>query len=186
MSASRTRKPERAGEGDPQPAGRGAPDRKRPSLSLSIQLGDDIAAPPAPRAQLRRWAAAALDADAALTLRFVGQDEGRMLNREYRGRDYATNVLTFAYDLPFDPATARPGVEPGPAVQADIVICVPVLEHEALERGIPVAHHLGHLVVHGVLHACGLDHEHEDEAREMEARETRLLARFRIPDPYGN
>ena len=166
MSASRTRKTE------------------RPALSLSIQLGDGIAALPASRAQLRRWVAAAIEADAALTLRFVGQAEGRMLNREYRGRDYATNVLTFAYDLPAGPAAAAPPSERAPAVQADIVICVPVLEREARERRIPLAHHLGHLVVHGVLHACGHDHEHDEEARDMEAREITLLARFRIPDPY--
>ena len=180
MSASRARKTERGA----RPAGRRPRPEKRPALSLSIQLGDGVAALPASRAQLRRWAAAAIDADAALTLRFVGQAEGRMLNREYRGRDYATNVLTFAYDLPSGPAAATPHAGEAPAVQADIVICVPVLEREARERRIPLAHHLGHLVVHGVLHACGLDHEHEAEAREMEARETALLARFRIPDPY--
>lgn len=184
MSASPASKTERSGKGSARQAKRGAPAGKRPSLALAIQLGDELAALPASRAQLRRWAAAAIDADAALTLRFVGQDEGRMLNREYRGRDYATNVLTFAYDLPDGPAAAGAGFERAPSVQADIVICVPVLEGEARERGIPLAHHLGHLVVHGVLHACGLDHEQEDEAREMEARETALLARFRIPDPY--
>lgn len=173
----------RSGKDGARFAGRGVPAPPRPSLSLSIQLGEEIAALPASRAQLRRWVAAAIDADAALTLRFVGHDEGRMLNRDYRGRDYATNVLTFAYDLPFDPAAAASGGQAS-AIQGDIVICVPVLENEALERGIPLAHHLGHLVVHGVLHACGLDHEHDDEAREMEARETALLARFRIPDPY--
>jgi probable rRNA maturation factor len=167
MSASRTRKTER-----------------RPSLSLSIQLGDGVAALPASRDQLRRWASAAIEADATLTLRFVGQAEGRMLNREYRGRDYATNVLTFAYDAPAGAAAITPGAGGEPTVQADIVICVPVLEREARDRRIPLAHHLGHLVVHGVLHACGHDHEHDDEAREMEARETALLARFRIPDPY--
>lgn len=181
MSASRTRKTERGA----RPAERPAPTESRPALSLSIQLGDGVAALPASRAQLRRWVAAAIEADAALTLRFVGQAEGRMLNREYRGRDYATNVLTFAYDLPSGPGAAPPSGR-APAVQADIVICVPVLAREARERSIPIAHHLGHLVVHGVLHACGLDHERGDEAREMEARETALLARFRIANPYGD
>jgi len=170
MSASRTGKTERHALSTP-----------RPALSLSIQLGEGVAALPASRAQLRRWAAAAIEADATLTLRFVGQTEGRMLNREYRGRDYATNVLTFAYDTA---AGAAAGAAGAPPVQADIVICVPVLAREARERRIPLAHHLGHLVVHGVLHACGHDHEHDDEAREMETRETALLARFGIPDPY--
>jgi len=175
MSASRTRKTERSDE----PA-------RRPTLSLSIQLGDGVATPPVSRAQLRRWAAAAIDTNAALTLRFVGQAEGRMLNREYRGRDYATNVLTFIYDSPAGAAAMPAGDGGEPGIQADIVICMPVLEREARERRIPIAHHLGHLVVHGVLHACGLDHEHEHEAREMEARETAMLARFRIANPYGD
>lgn len=175
MNASQTSRTEHAG---------------RPKLSLSIQLGDGVATLPASRAQLRRWAAAAIDADAMLTLRFVGQAEGRMLNREYRGLDHPTNVLTFSYDQPADLPAAPNGDHPGGSagrhcvIQADIVICVPVLEREARERRIPLAHHLGHLVVHGVLHACGHDHERDDEAREMEALETALLARFRIPDPY--
>jgi len=113
-----------------------------------------------------------------LTLRFVGEAEGRALNRDYRGRDYATNVLTFAYD-----ETPRRDGYAGPA-EADIVICLPVLAREARARRIPLAHHLAHLVVHGVLHSCGHDHELDDEARAMEARETRVLARFAIPDPY--
>ncbi|HRO61008.1 MAG TPA: rRNA maturation RNase YbeY, partial [Burkholderiaceae bacterium] len=116
--------------------------------------------------------------DMRLTLRFVGEAEARALNRDYRGRDYATNVLTFAYhDAPhLDGHT-------GPA-EADIVICLPVLAREARARRIPLEHHLAHLVVHGALHACGHDHELDAEARDMEARETRVLARFGIPDPY--
>jgi len=180
MSASRTRKTERVAPS----AQRRARPQQLPSLSLSIQLGEGVAALPVSRAQLRRWAAAAIETDATLTLRFVGRAEGRMLNREYRGRDYATNVLTFIYDSPAGAAAMPAGDGGEPGIQADIVICVPVLEREARERRIPLAHHLGHLVVHGVLHACGHDHEHDVEAREMEARETALLARFRIPDPY--
>lgn len=177
MSASRASKTERAPRGGAVRPGR------RPTLSLSIQLGEGVDALPASRAQLRRWVAASIEAPAVLALRFVGTSEGRRLNREYRGRDYATNVLTFAYDEPEGPAGGALSAA-GPAVEADIVICVPVLEREARERRIPLAHHLAHLVVHGVLHACGHDHERDDEARAMEAREAELLARFRIPDPY--
>jgi len=161
-----------------------------PRLSLAIQLGERVAQLPASRSRLRRWATAAIESDARLTLRFVGQAEGRRLNREYRGRDYATNVLTFVYDeLPGADAPAAgmagqvDGQRCGP-VEADIVICLPVLAREARSRRVPLEHHLAHLVVHGVLHACGHDHEHDDEAQRMEARESALLARFRVPDPY--
>jgi probable rRNA maturation factor len=144
-----------------------------PRLALSVQHEPGAGDCPADRAQLRRWALAALERDATLTLRFVGAREGRALNAQFRGRDYATNVLTFAYDEQDD----------GP-VQADIVICLPVLVREARAQKKPLREHLAHLVIHGVLHAQGMDHENEDEAREMEARETALLRRFRIADPY--
>jgi probable rRNA maturation factor len=154
---------------------RAEPPRAAPRLALSVQFGDDAGECPADRGQLRRWALAALSHDARLVLRFVGEPEGRALNDAYRGRDYATNVLTFAYDDPSDD---------GDAVQADIVICLPVVEREAREQRKAVRDHLAHLVVHGVLHAQGMDHEDEDEAREMEALETAVLRRFRIADPY--
>ena len=147
-----------------------------PRLALSVQVDPDAGECPADRAQLRRWARAALERDATLTLRFVGEDEGRALNAGFRGKDYATNVLTFAYadDAPDD----------ADAVQADIVICLPVVEREAREQRKALRDHLAHLVVHGVLHAQGLDHEDEAEAEAMEARETEVLRRFRIADPY--
>ena len=147
---------------------------RRPSLSLSVQAGRGVRELPASRDQLRRWVRAALSRDAALALRFVGTQEGRELNRAYRGKDYATNVLTFAYDS-----------EPGGPAQADVVICMPVLRAEARAAGIALREHLAHLVVHGTLHAQGWDHEDDDEAREMEAREVEILRRFRIPDPYA-
>jgi probable rRNA maturation factor len=147
-----------------------------PRLSLSIQIDGAADDCPADRRQLRRWVRAALVRDAMLTLRLVGEPEARALNAQYRGRDYATNVLTFAYDD--DPAGADT-----PA-QADIVICLPVLAREAREQRKPLRDHLAHLVVHGVLHAQGMDHEDDDEAREMEARETEVLRRFGIDDPY--
>ena len=150
-----------------------------PRLALSIQHGRAADDCPASRPQLRRWVRAALVRDAALTLRLVGEAEGRALNAQFRGRDYATNVLTFAYD------DGPPGAHaPDGPVQADIVICVPVLEREAREQHKTLRDHLAHLVVHGVLHAQGMDHEDDDEAREMEARETAVLRRFRIADPY--
>jgi probable rRNA maturation factor len=112
----------------------------------------------------------ALQTDATLTLRFVGAREGRRLNRDFRGRDYATNVLTFNY--------ARAPVE------ADIVLCLPVIAREARQQGKALRAHLAHLVIHGTLHAQGHDHETSTDAARMERLETRLLARLGYPDPY--
>lgn len=144
-------------------------------LSLSVQFADDRLAADLPRALLRRWAQAALLGPAELTLRFVDESEGRILNRDYRAKDYATNVLTFAY-----------GESDEDIVQADIVLCADVLIREAAERQIPVTQHAAHLVVHGVLHAQGYDHEAEDEAEEMERLETDILAALGLPDPYAD
>ncbi len=144
----------------------------RPSLSLSIQLGEGVRELPVGRAQLRRWVAAAIDADSVLTLRFVGEREARTLNARYRHRDYATNVLTFAY----------PGDDV--RVSADIVICMSIVRREAREQRKPPLAHLAHLVMHGVLHACGHDHEAPEQAERMEAAEVALLARFGIADPW--
>jgi probable rRNA maturation factor len=141
-----------------------------PQLSLSIQLGHEIKTLPAQRAQIRRWVYAGLGADAQLALRFVGASEGLQLNLEFRDQDHPTNVLTFTY-------------ETAPA-SADIVICLPVVTQESIEQGKPFLHHLAHLIVHGVLHAQGWDHEDDQSANLMERQETRLLARFGIPDPY--
>jgi len=127
---------------------------------------------------LRRWVVRALESDARITLVFVAAAAGRRLNREYRGRDYATNVLTFAYD-PAPPARRAP--EP---MTADIVLCMPVIRREAREQGKSLRAHLAHLVVHGVLHAQGYDHETDRDAARMQARETDVLAGLRIRDPY--
>jgi len=129
------------------------------------------------RAQLRRWVQAALQSDARITLRFVGSREARALNREYRGKDYATNVLTFVY-----PAQTRSD-EP-PVQAADVVICLPVVAREARSQRKRFEQHLAHLVIHGTLHAQGFEHDDEVEAQAMEALETALLRRFRIADPY--
>ncbi len=146
-------------------------------LSLSIQHADRRLADALPRADIRRWVAAAQFAPAELTIRFVCENEGRELNRDYRGKDYATNVLTFAYADGEEPAEDDP-------VQADLVLCVDVLLREAAERSIPVAQHAAHLIVHGVLHAQGYDHEDDDEAAEMEGLESEILQGLGFPDPY--
>jgi probable rRNA maturation factor len=140
-----------------------------PRIALAVQRASRAAHIP-PDAVLRRWARAALAREAEVTLRYVAEAEGRRLNREFRGRDHATNVLTFVYG-------ARP-------LSGDIVICAPVVAREARSQGKPVAAHHAHLLVHGLLHLVGLDHEREDEARRMEARERRVLAALGFPDPY--
>lgn len=150
---------------------------KAPKLKLSAQF----AAPAYPthralltRPALKRWITAALFADAELTVRFVDADEGRTLNRSYRSKDYATNVLTFAY--------AESEDDP---VSGDIILCCPVVEREASEQKKPLEAHYAHLIVHGVLHAQGYDHEDDEEAAEMEGIETDILAALGYPDPYA-
>ena len=147
-------------------------------LSLSVQYPDSRLQESITRPKVRRWVQAALLAPAELTIRFVDAEEGRSLNRDYRGKDYATNVLTFAYNegeaLPDDAPT-----------QADIILCTDVLEREAAEQGKTVEQHTAHLIVHGVLHAQGYDHLDDAEAAEMERLETDILARLGIADPYA-
>lgn len=140
------------------------------ALRLAVQGRSKFAGLPA-RQTLARWLARSLADDAEITLRFVGAAEGRRLNRDYRGRDYATNVLTFDY--------ART-----PAVHADIVLCVPVIRREAREQGRTLRAHLAHLVVHGALHAQGYRHDREREAVRMQRREVELLATLGVADPY--
>jgi probable rRNA maturation factor len=146
----------------------------KPSLHLAVQYAADAPWLPA-RARLRRWVLAALERDAAITLRFVGSVEGRRLNRSYRGKDYATNVLTFVYE-----AAVR-----GAPLTGDIAICAPVIAREAAEQHKRLDAHCAHLVVHGMLHLQGYDHGRDAEARIMEARETQILARLRFADPYA-
>ena len=141
------------------------------ALSLSVQYASTAADLPT-RSQVRRWVRAALDGDALVTVRFVDADEGRSLNAEYRGRDYATNVLTFVYDA-------------GKTRVGDVVLCAPVIRREAAAQGKTLAAHYAHLVIHGMLHLQGHDHERAADAAAMEARERTLLARFRLPDPYA-
>ena len=140
------------------------------ALALSIQGQGRFVGLPA-RSTLLRWVEAALESDAELTVRFVGAAEARRLNREFRGKDYATNVLTFDY-------------QHAPVVVADIVLCVPVVRREAREQRKGFREHLAHLVVHGLLHAQGHEHDCAADAKRMEAREVRILAGLGIDDPY--
>lgn len=139
-------------------------------LALSLQQPDGRHRAMLTRPRVRRWVQAALTASAQVTVRVVDEVEGRALNRDYRSKDYATNVLTFDYSR-----------EP---VVADIVLCAPVVEREAREQGLDLADHYAHLVVHGVLHAQGMDHERVADARRMQAREVAVLAFLGVADPY--
>jgi probable rRNA maturation factor len=130
----------------------------------------------------RKWVAAALESrirEADLSIRIVGEDEGRSLNRHYRGKDYATNVLSFPAELP-------EGLPEGVRMPllGDLVICAPVVAREAAEQGKPLNDHYAHLTVHGTLHLLGWDHEDEADAEAMEALERGILAGLGIADPY--
>jgi probable rRNA maturation factor len=142
-----------------------------PHVSIAVQYAVASATLPAPAA-LRRWARAAVDGEAAVTLRFVGKREGRTLNARYRGNDHATNVLAFVYD------DASP-------LYGDLVLCAPVLRQEAKAQRKALADHCAHLVVHGMLHLQGYDHDTDRAARSMETRETTILAALGVPDPYA-
>src|SRR5471030_968173 len=152
-------------------------------LSLSVQYPDARLQETITRPKVRRWVAAALFAPAELTIRFVDAAEGQALNRDYRGKDYATNVLTFAYNEGDDFANGAADDAP---TQADIILCTDVLEREAAEQKKTVEQHTAHLIVHGVLHAQGYDHEDDEEAAEMEGLETEILATLGIADPYAD
>lgn len=144
----------------------------RPPLSLSLQFADSADRPILARHKVARWIRAALEHPGEIAVRIVGADEGRALNRDYRGKDYATNVLTFDYSH-------------APVVAADLVLCGPVLRLEAEQLGIPLEAHYAHLLVHGTLHAQGHDHEVDAEALAMESRETEILLSLGYPDPYA-
>ena len=151
-----------------------------PRLALSLQFVDARHRAALPRHRVARWIRAALAGPAELAVRIVDEDEGRALNRDYRGKDYATNVLTFAYD------EDRPaGAGEDAPLEADLVLCAPVVEREAHEQGRSLEAHYAHLLVHGTLHAQGHDHEAPDEAERMEALESAILQQLGFADPYA-
>ena len=144
----------------------------RPELSLSLQFADARHRGQLPRHKVARWIRAALASPAELAVRIVDAEEGQALNRDYRHKDYATNVLTFDY--------ARE-----PVVMADLVLCAPVVEREAKEQGKTLEEHYAHLLVHGTLHAQGYEHEtNEKDALEMEALEVLLMQSLGYANPY--
>lgn len=161
---------------------------KKPKLSLSVQYPDGRLKDILPRWRLRYWVQAALQMPAVITLRFVDAEEGLALNSTYRNKDYATNVLTFPYEEPSDflmPADSTDDANlPGTIACADIILCTDVLLREAEEQQKTLLEHAAHLVIHGVLHAQGYDHIQDEEAEEMEALETAILARLGFDDPY--
>ena len=147
-------------------------------LTISVQYATHTGTPPS-RSRLRAWAAAALERNAEVALRFVDEAEGRRLNREFRGKDYATNVLTFAYG-----DVHAPHGEAG-VLSGDIVLCAPVVSAQAQAQTKTLEAHYAHLVVHGMLHLQGYDHERDSDACVMEARETEILAKLGYADPYA-
>jgi probable rRNA maturation factor len=144
----------------------------REDLNLSLQFPDRRHRALLPRHRVARWIRAALERPGEIAVRIVDADEGRALNRDYRGKDYATNVLTFDYSH-------------APVVGADLVICAEVVEKEAKEMRIPVADHYAHMLVHGTLHAQGYDHEDDADAEVMEARESEIMRSLGFADPYA-
>jgi probable rRNA maturation factor len=141
----------------------------KPKLALAVQFAIKPENAPT-RHQFRKWALAALETDAEIALRLVDAEEGQTLNRDYRGKDYPTNVLTF-------PLNDEP-------LMGDIVLCAPVVAKEAAEQNKPLEAHYAHLTVHGVLHLQGYDHENEQDAEVMEALETQILSKLGYADPY--
>ena len=151
-------------------------DSTGPKLSLAVQYASD--APDLPtRAQIRRWIQSALSHSAEITVRFVDEIEARTLNCDYRNKDYATNVLTFDY------SESEPGAE-RKINSGDIVVCAAVVAREAAEQHKSLIDHYAHLIIHGVLHLQGFDHEDPADADIMETREAAILKRFRITNPY--
>lgn len=141
-----------------------------PALNSAIQFACNQANLPS-RSQFRKWANAAIRVDTEVTIRLVDEDEGRALNNAYRGKDYATNVLTF-------PITEEP------YLMGDIIICAPVVAAEATAQNKPLEAHYAHLTVHGVLHLHGYDHETEAQAELMESLETAIIMKLGYANPY--
>lgn len=156
----------------------------RPALGLSLQFADTRHRALLPRHKVARWLRAALEGPAQLTVRIVDAEEGQSLNRDYRGKDYATNVLTFAYGEGNAESGASASDGDAPGIVADLILCAPVVEREAAEQSKTLEEHYAHLLVHGALHAQGHDHDAPDEAEAMEQREREVLALLGFADPY--
>ncbi|MDN4055194.1 rRNA maturation RNase YbeY [Massilia sp. YIM B02763] len=152
---------------------------KNHKLELDVQYADTRLEAEITPEMIERWVRAALLGPAELAIRFVDAAEGQLLNRDYRGKDYATNVLTFAYN-------EGAQIDDDEPTQADIVLCTDVLQREAEEQKKTVEEHTAHLVVHGVLHAQGFDHETDEEAEEMEQLERDIMEALEYPDPYAD
>ena len=153
------------------------PDSVGPKLSLAVQYASDANHLPT-RAQIRRWIRGALAHASEITVRIVDEAEARALNRDYRDKDYATNVLTFEY------GETDAHTKGDKALRGDIVICAGVVEKEAVEQRKLLIDHYAHLIVHGALHLQGFDHEEAADADIMETREAAILKRFGIANPY--
>jgi len=146
-------------------------------MQVDLQFATDADVAPV-AGDFNRWVSAALEgrrSEAELAVRIVDEAEGRSLNRDYRGKDYATNVLSFPAELPEDL---------GLQLLGDLVLCAPVVAREAAEQGKPPLAHWAHLTIHGCLHLLGFDHQSDAEAEAMEALETEILGRLGYPDPY--
>jgi len=139
-------------------------------LSLSVQYAAGVDNLPT-RTRFRRWIKAALQRDVQIVMRIVDEAEGRELNLSFRGKDYATNVLTFVYD-------------DSELLSADVVICAPVVLREAREQRKDITAHYAHLAIHAVLHLQGYDHENDKDAEAMETRETAIMMKLGYADPY--
>lgn len=152
---------------------------KKSKLILTLQFPDPRLQKQLSKKRLKNVVQSALLFSTAalteITLRFVNAEEGRILNRDYRGKDYPTNVLTFAYSEHSEEIT-----------QADVILCTDVLQQEAEAQNKSTLDHAVHLIVHGVLHAQGYDHENNDEAVEMEALEVEILRKLDVKNPYKN
>lgn len=143
----------------------------KPELEVTFERGEGVGQRLPSRRVMKLWMQSALELPGEITVRFANPEEARELNKTYRGKDYATNVLTFDYAHE-------------PVVRADIVICLDVVEREAREQFKRFHAHLAHLLIHGVLHAQGWDHETDEEAEQMEAREAEIMTQLGFENPY--
>lgn len=147
-------------------------------LELDLQIATESTADLPTEDDFSSWVKVALPTSGdeyEVTIRIVDEEESQALNNEYRGKDKPTNVLSFPFEAPMDLEIPLLG---------DLVICTQVVAREAIEQDKPLLHHWAHMTIHGILHLRGYDHINDDEAEEMEALETQLLASLTIPDPY--